>query len=689
MSFTTTDAPWRRQLQRVRPPDAPAGARHDHDPALADAEPSAPACTGPDGASESPAVPHALRRHHLPDRPLDRRSSTSPGRSRSGASTRSGSPSTPTSRPAAARPGRSPPTDRSTEKYKRALDPSSPSAPPPPPPPRSASAPASSSSPSATRSSPPRPSPPSTTSPAAALASASASAGTRTRWTTTASTTRTRRDKGREHLLAMRRLWEDDEAEFHGDHVDFDPSWSWPKPVQRPLPVLVGGAAGPKLFQPHRRVRRRLDPDRRPRPPREPAQAPRRRRRGRPRPRRPRGRPRWPSSPTPASSTTTSPSASPRSSSTCRRRRPTRSCRSSTATPPSSPRRARSGLTAVPEPVPVTDPADPRLADYFDLRAGRPDGIGPVIVEGLLAVEQLAASDLAHPLRAGHPAQAATACRRCRRRRPSTSPTRPCSAPRSASTSTAASSPAPSDHRPRTPAAVLDGARRVLVCERVNDLENLGSLFRNARAFGADAVLLDPETADPLARRPVRVSLGHALRVPSARLDDWPGGLRTVVAAGASPSWPSRRRAVPSRRPAAPGRLPRRRRGPGPERRCPRRRRPDGRHPMASGVDSSTWPPPPRSPSAPTSHSGAGDSGERASAAADEQLGAHGGVGSSRSSSHPSGSATGRHPSVCPRRIRRDSAGASVPGRPRRGCRRGRRGSTRARAGDAPQLPTG
>jgi alkanesulfonate monooxygenase SsuD/methylene tetrahydromethanopterin reductase-like flavin-dependent oxidoreductase (luciferase family) len=58
-----------------------------------------------------------------------------------------------------------------------------------------------------------------------------------------------RRAQGREHLLAMRRLWEDEEAEFHGEFVDFAPSWSWPKPVQAPLPVLVGGQAGPKLFQ--------------------------------------------------------------------------------------------------------------------------------------------------------------------------------------------------------------------------------------------------------------------------------------------------------------------------------------------------------------------------------------------------------------------------------------------------------
>lgn len=58
-----------------------------------------------------------------------------------------------------------------------------------------------------------------------------------------------RREIGREHVLAMRRLWEDEEAEFHGRYVDFSPSWSWPKPVQRPLPVLLGGAAGPKLFR--------------------------------------------------------------------------------------------------------------------------------------------------------------------------------------------------------------------------------------------------------------------------------------------------------------------------------------------------------------------------------------------------------------------------------------------------------
>jgi probable F420-dependent oxidoreductase len=60
---------------------------------------------------------------------------------------------------------------------------------------------------------------------------------------------RQRREVAREHVLAMQRLWADDEAAFSGEHVTFGPSWSWPKPVQRPWPpVLLGGAAGPKLF---------------------------------------------------------------------------------------------------------------------------------------------------------------------------------------------------------------------------------------------------------------------------------------------------------------------------------------------------------------------------------------------------------------------------------------------------------
>jgi probable F420-dependent oxidoreductase len=50
-----------------------------------------------------------------------------------------------------------------------------------------------------------------------------------------------------EHLLAMKEIWLHDEAEFHGEFVDFDPIYSWPKPVQRPHPpIYVGG--GEKAF---------------------------------------------------------------------------------------------------------------------------------------------------------------------------------------------------------------------------------------------------------------------------------------------------------------------------------------------------------------------------------------------------------------------------------------------------------
>ena len=60
---------------------------------------------------------------------------------------------------------------------------------------------------------------------------------------------RTRRDRVRETVLAMQALWSRDEAEFHGEFVDFGPSWQWPKPVQQPRPpILIGGGAGPKLF---------------------------------------------------------------------------------------------------------------------------------------------------------------------------------------------------------------------------------------------------------------------------------------------------------------------------------------------------------------------------------------------------------------------------------------------------------
>ncbi|GGM73562.1 LLM class F420-dependent oxidoreductase [Longimycelium tulufanense] len=48
----------------------------------------------------------------------------------------------------------------------------------------------------------------------------------------------------RERVLAMKQIWGNEVAEFHGEHVDFGPIYSWPKPVQRPNPpILLGGWA--------------------------------------------------------------------------------------------------------------------------------------------------------------------------------------------------------------------------------------------------------------------------------------------------------------------------------------------------------------------------------------------------------------------------------------------------------------
>jgi len=51
----------------------------------------------------------------------------------------------------------------------------------------------------------------------------------------------TRYELVEERVLAMREIWASDEATFHGQFVNFDRIWSWPKPVQNPLPVFVGG----------------------------------------------------------------------------------------------------------------------------------------------------------------------------------------------------------------------------------------------------------------------------------------------------------------------------------------------------------------------------------------------------------------------------------------------------------------
>ncbi len=87
---------------------------------------------------------------------------------------------------------------------------------------------------------------------------------------------------------------------------------------------------------------------------------------------------------------------------------------------------------------------------------------------------------------------------------------------------------------PPAPAYLLAraGVSPIVIVEGVNDQENLGAIFRNAAAFGAGAVLVDPTCADPLYRRTVRVSLGLVLKVPFTRLSPWPASLALVAESG-------------------------------------------------------------------------------------------------------------------------------------------------------------
>lgn len=184
--------------------------------------------------------------------------------------------------------------------------------------------------------------------------------------------------------------------------------------------------------------------------------------------------------------------------------------------------------------IDILDAGDPRVEDFRDLnsvdrRPDLPTGKGLVIAEGVLVVQRMLASrfpphallgtdrrltELAADLtgvdvpfyRASAEVMAAVAGFHLNRgvlaaaRRPPELST----------------------------AEVVAGTRTVAVLEGVNDHENLGSIFRNAAGLGVDAVVFGAGCADPLYRRAVRVSMGHALLVPFARVKSWPGELNIL-----------------------------------------------------------------------------------------------------------------------------------------------------------------
>ena len=181
--------------------------------------------------------------------------------------------------------------------------------------------------------------------------------------------------------------------------------------------------------------------------------------------------------------------------------------------------------------VDITDPADPRIDDFRDLNSAdrRPDlpgGKGLVIAEGVLVAQRMLASRftphafLGTDRRLGELSIGLTAVPAPYYR---------------ASAEVMADVVGFHLNRgvlaaARRPAELalddaLANASAIAVLEGVNDHENLGAIFRNAAGLGVDAVIFGQGCADPLYRRAVRVSMGHALLVPFAKADHWPADL--------------------------------------------------------------------------------------------------------------------------------------------------------------------
>jgi probable F420-dependent oxidoreductase len=59
---------------------------------------------------------------------------------------------------------------------------------------------------------------------------------------------RVRMEVMRERVEAMKAIWTQEEASYHGKHVDFERIWSWPKPAQRPHPPVLVGGNGPTVL---------------------------------------------------------------------------------------------------------------------------------------------------------------------------------------------------------------------------------------------------------------------------------------------------------------------------------------------------------------------------------------------------------------------------------------------------------
>ena len=181
----------------------------------------------------------------------------------------------------------------------------------------------------------------------------------------------------------------------------------------------------------------------------------------------------------------------------------------------------------MPQPIPITDPDDPRIAAYRDVRerdlVGREGGF---IAEGEVVLRVLAASPLHET------ASVLIADKRADRLAPILDGLPDDTPVYTASQAVIDAIAGFHLHRgilalgrrgPSLSAGELlakAGERAlVVVLFGIANHDNLGGVFRNAAAFGADAVILDATCCDPLYRKAIRVSVGGVLKVPFARLE--------------------------------------------------------------------------------------------------------------------------------------------------------------------------
>jgi tRNA G18 (ribose-2'-O)-methylase SpoU len=191
--------------------------------------------------------------------------------------------------------------------------------------------------------------------------------------------------------------------------------------------------------------------------------------------------------------------------------------------------------------IPISDPSDPRLARYRDLK--RNDHRGETPTDDLFVAEgeKLVLRLLASPCETASILTSEATLDRI-------APHVPEGLPVYVLPSSALSElvgfrfhrgvlacgrrPLSVDPRSLLATASERGRALIVACPELRDPDNLGAIARTARAFGAAGLMVGIEGTEPLTRRTLRTSMGALLELPVSRVSDWGDLLRTARDAG-------------------------------------------------------------------------------------------------------------------------------------------------------------